>query len=612
MPYYIEKDNAQCKSGWAVTGAEGVVYGCHTTKASAIKQAVAISISTDEPFAGERAAIDSLEIGDYVSWNVLDPEVLAEVVMVEGEYAVIRIYEYEDEIFTASDKMMIINVFKLEKVARPEMVAEEMPHEDPSMAESDMMTMPEDRAEPGDLAVGDYVTWDSSGGMSQGRITRIVTDGEINVPDSSFTITGTPDDPAALIAVYEDTENGYESTDTLVGHKFSTLTKIEDLESRAINQGAPAYMRAAARRGLAYYEDGLGGDGLVEKTIREAREMASGTISDDKWIRIAAWISRHLGDLDSPNAQPGSDNYPSPGVVAHLLWGSGPSKRAAQRTLAYAESVVARIRADEESKRMTESPMDEARDKWVRAAWAIKANLEDLPEEARALGKKEVRTEHTDLEIRETGDGMTFEGYAAVFNSPSQPLPFIETIKPGAFKRSLQGRHRMMLLWNHNASEPLASTRNGTLKLVEDARGLKVTATLANTQTGRDVAELLRSGTIDAMSFGFQVKKDSWSADGNYRTLEEVAIHEVSLTSFPAYEGTAGTTSIREKRDIDADQLADSLMKLESGEELDPEQAKIISEVVAKLTKPEDVQEFDGDLLALKKKKLDLLMKEAV
>ena len=368
-------------------------------------------------------------------------------------------------------------------------------------------------------------------------------------------------------------------------------------------------MRAAARRGLEYYADGEGGSGLVARTISEAREMAAGRVSDNKWIRIAAWISRHLVDLDSPDAQPSSDNYPSPGVVAHLLWGSGPSRRAAQRTLAYAESVVARIRADEESERMTESPKETSRDKWVRAAWAIKANLEGLPEEARNIGKTELRTEHTTLEIRETGDGMTFEGYAAVFNSPSQPLPFIETIKPGAFKRSLQGRHRMMLLWNHNASEPLASTRNGSLKMVEDDYGLRVTARLANTQTGRDVAELIRSGTIDAMSFGFAVKRDSWSADGNYRTLEEVALHEVSLTSFPAYEGTAGTTSVREKRNIDADQLADSLMKLESGEELDAEQAKIINEVVQKLTKTEEVQEVEGDILALKKKKLDLILK---
>jgi len=116
---------------------------------------------------------------------------------------------------------------------------------------------------------------------------------------------------------------------------------------RAINQDAPAYMRAAARRGLEYYADGKGGDGLVEKTIREARLMASGQVSDDKWVRTAAWIARHLGDLDSPDADPNSENYPSAGVVAHLLWGSGPSKARATAAMEYAQRVAERIRNEE-------------------------------------------------------------------------------------------------------------------------------------------------------------------------------------------------------------------------------------------------------------------------
>jgi HK97 family phage prohead protease len=266
----------------------------------------------------------------------------------------------------------------------------------------------------------------------------------------------------------------------------------------------------------------------------------------------------------------------------------------------------------ESTDEVKEPVMDEARAKWMRAAYAIKAKIDGTEVEGRSLAKEEIRTNHTELELRDTGDGMTFEGYAAVFNSPSEPLPFTEIIKPGAFKRSLQGRHRMMLLWNHNASEPLASTRNGSLKLVEDAKGLKVIATLANTQTGRDVAELVRSGTIDAMSFGFQVKKDSWSQDGNTRTLHEVAVHEVSLTSFPAYEGTSGLMSVREARNIDADLLTESLMKLESGEELDTEQAKLITEVVEKLQKPIEVDTVDTDVLALKVKKLDLALTKEI
>ena len=86
-----------------------------------------------------------------------------------------------------------------------------------------------ERAAPDALSVGDSVSWDSSGGRARGKIERIERDGSINVPDSDFTINGTPDDPAALIRLYQRTDEGYDETDRLVGHKFSTLTKIADL-----------------------------------------------------------------------------------------------------------------------------------------------------------------------------------------------------------------------------------------------------------------------------------------------------------------------------------------------------------------------------------------------
>ena len=94
-----------------------------------------------------------------------------------------------------------------------------------SMAEE--TTTVEERAEPDALSVGDFVSWNSSGGRARGKIDRITRDGSIDVPDSSFTITGTAEDPAALITLYR---NG-EATDRKVGHKFSTLTKIADIRS---------------------------------------------------------------------------------------------------------------------------------------------------------------------------------------------------------------------------------------------------------------------------------------------------------------------------------------------------------------------------------------------
>ena len=362
-------------------------------------------------------------------------------------------------------------------------------------------------------------------------------------------------------------------------------------EFRQVNLEPPAYMRAAARQGLKYYEEGLAGDGLVERTVREARAMASGSVTADKWVRIRAWIARHLVDLDSPNANPNSDGYPSAGVVAHLLWGSGPSKRSAQRALDYAEGVVSRIEAENEGRAKGE-----------------------------ALSKIETRVNTTEFEIREEDDGMTFTGYAAVFDSPSEPLPFIERIQRGAFRKSLRAKNDIKFLWNHDTGEILGSTRAKTIQLIEDERGLRIEGRLPNTSRGRDVAELLKRGDVDSMSFGFSVPAggDAWNSDGSERTLKSVRLHEVSLVAFPAYAGTAGLQSVRgldkiaERTGVDAEALADALLKIEDGTEISGDEKEMLSRVIADLGPEEVVEEvIEPDLssLNLKKKKLELLSK---
>jgi HK97 family phage prohead protease len=267
------------------------------------------------------------------------------------------------------------------------------------------------------------------------------------------------------------------------------------------------------------------------------------------------------------------------------------------RMQALANSLIARINTEET---MTDN------NKWLDVARAIALKI-DGPK----AQEPEVRTNSVEFEVRAEGDGMTFTGYASVFNSPSQDLGgFIEYVAPGAFKRSLQSRNEVKLLWNHDSGEPLASLRGGTMQLVEDDRGLKVTATLPQTSRGKDVAELLRTKVIDSMSFGFNVIKDTWSRDGQTRTLDSVRLFEVSIVSFPAYEAT--TAQVRSQPTINPDQLADALLKLESGEELDEENATLITEVVNKLKANPGVKEVidNGlDLLDLKKKQFDLLLK---
>ena len=97
----------------------------------------------------------------------------------------------------------------------------------------------EERAEAGELSVGDFVSWDSSGGRSQGVVREITTDGQIEA-DSGFKVNGTAEDPAALISIYEyDSEESafVERKPPLrVAHLFSTLTKVDGAEVRSLSE----------------------------------------------------------------------------------------------------------------------------------------------------------------------------------------------------------------------------------------------------------------------------------------------------------------------------------------------------------------------------------------
>jgi hypothetical protein len=71
--------------------------------------------------------------------------------------------------------------------------------------------------------VGDFVQWNSSGGTARGKVTRVVTNGTIKVPNSDFTITGTQENPAVAIRVYQKDGNSWKPSDTTVGHRMNTL-----------------------------------------------------------------------------------------------------------------------------------------------------------------------------------------------------------------------------------------------------------------------------------------------------------------------------------------------------------------------------------------------------
>jgi HK97 family phage prohead protease len=491
--------------------------------------------------------------------------------------------------------------------------------------------------------------------------------------------------------------------------------EYEHEEMRQVSLEVPTYIRSAARKGLDYYGQGLAGDGLTDKTVREARDLARGEMSEDKVIRSAAWSERHAVDLQAPkNSNADDDEFPGAGAVAHYLWGINPlnpqpardfySRKAEQikaeradapappkdqitgsdknpvgsakapageKTIELSEAIETGLanKAKEHNDEVGDNPGKRAtvgmlrtvfrrgagaystshrpgvtRDQWSYAR--VNAFLYLLrngrPENAKYIGDNDLlpkshpkstrslsgnvvsiggmeelvetrRITSNDFELRQdqNGDGMSFTGYAAVFNSPSEPLPFIERIMPGAFSKTLKSRNNVRMYMNHDSSMLLATTKAKTLRLSEDSKGLFVDASLPDTSVGRDLSVLMKRGDVNSMSFGFSVPTggDYFSDDGMTRELRQIKLFEVSVvTGFPAYTATSASVrsldALSVRTGIDADQLAAAITNLESGQTLSNDHAMLLRETVAKL---EPIQEAAPSRLGVMAKHLDLL-----
>jgi HK97 family phage prohead protease len=159
--------------------------------------------------------------------------------------------------------------------------------------------------------------------------------------------------------------------------------------------------------------------------------------------------------------------------------------------------------------------------------------------------------------VRFEGDGLTFEGYAAVFDSPTRISgwegDFFETIKRGAFAKSIAER-TPVLQFDHGAHPLVGSIPLGVISSIkEDGRGLFVRARLSNNWLVEPVRDAIRDGAIDGMSFRFNVIRDEWDMDTDpvpTRTLLEVRTPEVGPVVFPAYEATTAGVRSRQAEQI--------------------------------------------------------------
>lgn len=195
-----------------------------------------------------------------------------------------------------------------------------------------------------------------------------------------------------------------------------------------------------------------------------------------------------------------------------------------------------------------------------------------------------------DVEARQAEDGtMRLSGYAAVFNDDSVPLPFIERIAPGAFRKTLSETPDVRLLINHEGL-PLARTKNGTLRLTEDQTGLYMDADLPDTQAARDLYTLVERGDVDQMSFAFRVIRQKWNEGRTERTLTELSLADgdVSVVTYPAYP----TTSVEARA-----HLQEAMNALKEGRALEGESLLAVQAIFDKISESYDYLEEGKSML---------------
>lgn len=153
--------------------------------------------------------------------------------------------------------------------------------------------------------------------------------------------------------------------------------------------------------------------------------------------------------------------------------------------------------------------------------------------------KKEIRKLDLQFRAEDTEDGkMEIKGYAAVFNSP-ETYGYTEVIADTAFEEA--DMSDVVLRYNHNDSFlVLARTRNKSLKLNVDEKGLFIDATLQNNITDhKNIFNAIKSGLIDKQSFAFVVEEDEYDYDTDTRTITKIGkVFDVSVVDQPFYNAT--------------------------------------------------------------------------
>lgn len=226
------------------------------------------------------------------------------------------------------------------------------------------------------------------------------------------------------------------------------------------------------------------------------------------------------------------------------------------------------------------------------------------------------------VEFRAESDGSsTFHGYAAVFDSPSKAIfdprensiPFVESIDPAAFARTLVSGRRQTFVVDHNDALHISAT-TGQLRLSTDTRGLITESPWPRTDYADNVRALHEAGEPLGMSFTFKVAKkgDEWNGSRTARRLKDVALGHVSVLAslVPAYnDTTAQFRALAYRMETDVEELDTLFDALKEGRDLTDDEKlllrKLAADVEPEIPDPAEEPEARTDSLAKWKSRLE-------
>lgn len=368
--------------------------------------------------------------------------------------------------------------------------------------QEDMDMDEENRAAPDELKVGDFVEWNSSGGMAMGQIEHIMTEGTLGIPDSDFSVDATEEDPAALIRIFRDDK----ATEVLVGHRFSTLKKISPIRSA----GARPYPNEHAARihdprqyDALRRRNNAGGDGIdfifgIKDGTSEIQAIRFRTqfftVDEAK-----SWLKRN--NFDAIEFEPATKD--------------------------------ARSMQDGGEFDMISREMEEAAMADEQTTDQIEVQDDDIEVESERYSRDglEVRSMHMDDQVIDAGKRRV--KVAVSSEEPVDRSYGIEILdhKPGSIDLSFLNSGRAPLLLDHDPTQQIGVVESVTLD--GSARRLRATVRFGKNGLAKDVFDDVEDGIRGNISVGYQINKLEKEGKETFRAVSWMPM-EVSIVSIPA------------------------------------------------------------------------------